>query len=81
MHTDPTLVHSVADLRREALLAEAAARLRSEPDRLWTAPPPGPLRRLATRLGSAAGWLVTEFEARPFVPVAPTTAAATGRAT
>jgi|EndMetStandDraft_7_1072992.scaffolds.fasta_scaffold1711722_1 hypothetical protein len=65
MHTDPVLVHTVADLRRGALLAEAAAIMRSQPERAPTARAFAPAGRLMARISAAVGWLVTEFEARP----------------
>lgn len=78
MHADPTLVHSVADLRREALLREAAAIARSQPGRRPMTRAHDPARRIVTRLSAAVGWLLTEFEARPCVT---NSAASPGRAT
>lgn len=71
MHTDPTLVHMVADRRREALLAESADALRREPDRRQTRRARGAVGKLLTRLSSTAGWLVAEFEPRPCVASSP----------
>jgi hypothetical protein len=71
MHTDPRLVHRVADQRREALLSESAASARGQSYRVRTTPAPGPLRSLLARVGSGIGWLLTEFEARPAVAQVP----------
>lgn len=71
MHTDSSLVHAVADFRREALLAEFAAKERSEPHRRPAARCPGFLRALFRSVSATFSWLIVEFEARPFVPHVP----------
>ena len=53
MHKDPTIVHTVADLRREAVLAEAASIARAAPDSARTKSSPSITRWLVTSIAAA----------------------------
>ena len=67
MHKDPTIVHTVADLRREALLAEAASVWRTTPVSA-TRKRSGAgvmVRSLVRPIAAAVSWFVDEFEPVP----------------
>jgi hypothetical protein len=73
MHMDPTIVHTVADLRREAVLAEAASVRRTTPVSATRKPSGAGVmaRSLLSPIAVAVSWLVDEFEPVPDVTRGP----------
>lgn len=62
MFNDPTIVHTVADLRRESLLAEAASSSRTTPGSGPGKRPIQFVRRLGATLAAAISRVVDDFE-------------------